>query len=309
MVRRKFIVIVAAAVSVVVGLLVGLGVGLTRKNSANEADDEFSGNANGTSISSNTTNTKLWVPSINSTWDYRLQLPHTTVNNSIEVYDIDLFDSDASLIKELHDEGHHVICYFSAGSYENWRPDKDNFTNSDLGNNLKGWKGEKWLNTSSWNVRNIMISRMEIAVAKSCDGVDPDNLDGYDNANGFGLTEDDAVNYIEFLSERAKARNLSIGLKNCGSIVQRVVNLTNWVVVELCIQYDECDLYRPFIEAKKPVFNVEYPKGDSTNNEDDVTLSQWTEYCNYNGSYEFETILKNMDLDLWIQLCPLRESG
>lgn len=41
--------------------------------------------------------------------------------------------------------GRKVICYFSAGSYENWRPDRHDFPSDVLGNNLEHWEGEKWL--------------------------------------------------------------------------------------------------------------------------------------------------------------------
>lgn len=60
--------------------------------------------------------------------------------------------------------------------------------------------------------------------------VDPDNVDGYDNDNGLKLTEKDAIEYMEFLSTEAHHRNLSIGLKNAGSIVKDVVKLVEWSV-------------------------------------------------------------------------------
>ncbi|WP_296982880.1 endo alpha-1,4 polygalactosaminidase [Thalassolituus sp. UBA1505] len=40
---------------------------------------------------------------------------------SAEIYDIDLFDNSASVIADLQAGGHKVICYFSGGSYEDWR--------------------------------------------------------------------------------------------------------------------------------------------------------------------------------------------
>jgi hypothetical protein len=72
-----------------------------------------------------------------------------------------------------------VICYFSAGSYEPGRPDSGDFKKEDMGAGLDGWPGEKWLKLSSENVRNIMKKRIDLAWKKGCDGVDPDNVDGY----------------------------------------------------------------------------------------------------------------------------------
>jgi hypothetical protein len=44
---------------------------------------------------------------------------------------------------------------------------------------LDGWPGERWLRLGSENVRRIMKGRVELAGQKGCDGVDPDNVDGY----------------------------------------------------------------------------------------------------------------------------------
>src|SRR4051812_14930332 len=59
----------------------------------------------------------------------------------IGVYDIDLFDSERATIDALHAAGAYVICYFSAGSRENWRPDATGFPEIVLGSNYEGWPG------------------------------------------------------------------------------------------------------------------------------------------------------------------------
>ena len=55
------------------------------------------------------------------------------------MYDIDLFDVPVDTIKALKQAGKTVICYFSAGSFEDWRPDKDRFPDSVKGKPLDGW--------------------------------------------------------------------------------------------------------------------------------------------------------------------------
>ena len=37
-------------------------------------------------------------------------------------------------------------------------------------------------------VRNIMTARMDLAVSKGCDGIEPDNVDGYESNTGFPIT-------------------------------------------------------------------------------------------------------------------------
>jgi hypothetical protein len=141
-------------------------------------------------------------------------------------------------------------------------------------------------------------------VSKGCDAIDPDNVDGYNNDNGLGLTEQDSVNYIAFLAQAAHARNLAIGLKNAGDIIPDVLDVVQFSVNEQCLQYNECDTFRPFIDQGKPVFHVEYPKGDDTNTNTSIAASKFNSICDDSTSKGFSTIVKNMDLDIWIEECP-----
>ncbi len=248
----------------------------------------------------------VWQPAEGATWNIKLLSPiasPSTVNRTISVWDIDLFDNTATAIKTMHGRGARVICYFSAGSYEDWRPDAASFKPADLGEDLDGWPGEKWLNIRSANVRKIMTARLDLAVKKGCDGVDPDNVDGYDNDNGLGLTEANSVNYMTFLATQAHNRGLAIGLKNAGDIIPDLLPCMQWSVNEQCIEYDECDTYAPFVHHGKPVFHIEYPKGSKTNNNKPVSQSKKTKICDDTSAAGFSTIIKNMDLDGWIQRC------
>jgi hypothetical protein len=228
----------------------------------------------------------------------------STVGSKFHVWDVDLFDNTAATIQTLKRRGHKVICYFSAGSYEGWRPDASSFSSADLGDDLDGWPGERWLDIRSQRVRNIMKTRLDLAVTKGCDGVDPDNVDGYDNDNGLGLTEADSVDYVTFLANQAHSRNLSVGLKNAGGIVDDVIDCVEWSVNEQCVQYDECDTYSAFIQHQKPVFHVEYPKGDTVSNDKPVAEKTRKKFCGGSKSAQgFSTILKNIDLDVWIETC------
>src|SRR2546430_3388139 len=130
------------------------------------------------------------------------------------MYDIDLFETPQSTIDALHAAGRRVICYLSAGTYEPGRPDSSQFPSSVRGNELPDWPGEYWLDTRSPTVRHIMQARMDLAVTKQCDGIEPDNVDGYTNSPGFALTATTQLDYNNFLATEAHVRNLSVGLKN-----------------------------------------------------------------------------------------------
>ena len=181
----------------------------------------------------------VWQPVVGSGWQIELRHSLTDTSLDVPVYDIDLVENSASTISALQGSGRKVICYFSTGTFESWRPDASSFTAVDKGNPLDGWPGEWWLNTKSTNVRNIMTARLDLAVSKGCDGVDPDNVDGYKQGTSFGLTTADAVDYISFLADAAHTRGLSIGLKNAGEIVPNVLSLMQWEVNEQCTRYKE----------------------------------------------------------------------
>lgn len=254
-----------------------------------------------------TTKTRAtWKPSVGDTWQIVLQDPikvnKKTLSPNVKVWTLDMYDNDASTFKALQDAGKKVICYFSAGSWEDWRDDADQFNDSDLGNDLDGWDDERWLNTRSTNVRNIMKQRIAYAASKGCNAIDPDNLDGYGNDTGMNLSKADSINYIKFLAKTAAAYNMSIGLKNSAEIVAQVLGSVDFVTVEQCIEYDECDAFAPFIKAGKPVFHIEYP--DSPNSMSTAsTNSICTSATKGSSTYGFTTIIKKLALDGWVKYC------
>jgi hypothetical protein len=196
---------------------------------------------------------------VTDTWQWQLTGTLNTTYD-VKVYDIDLYDTSATTILALQNRGKKVLCYFSAGSSENWRADFASFAAADMGNALDGWAGERWLDTRSSNVRAIMKQRLDLAKSKGCDGVEPDNVDGYLNKPGFALTAATQLDYNRFLASEAHARGLAIALKNNVDQVADLVGDFDLAVNEQCHQYNECGAYAAFVSAGKPVFNAEYAK-------------------------------------------------
>jgi hypothetical protein len=91
------------------------------------------------------------------------------------VWDVDLFDTDAATISTLKAQGKTVICYFSAGTWENWRDDANQIPTADQGKVLPEWPDEKWIRISSSAVRTVMANRIKLGSQKGCDAIDPDN--------------------------------------------------------------------------------------------------------------------------------------
>lgn len=205
-----------------------------------------------------------WTPAVTDTWEWQLQGKLKTTIDA-KVYDIDLFDNTAASIAALKANGRHVVCYFSAGSSENWRPDYSKFLTIDKGKAVDGWKGENWLDTRSPNVRVTMKARLDLAVTKGCDGVEPDNVDGYTNKPGFPLTTTTQLDYNRFLATEAHARGLKVALKNDIDQVIALAPYFDLALNEQCHQYSECSDYSAFVKAGKPVFNAEYSTTYVTN--------------------------------------------
>lgn len=177
----------------------------------------------------------------------------------VNVFNLDLLDTPPSTIEALHRHNVFVMCYFSAGSYEEWRPDADKFPAEVLGKDLEGWPGEKWLDIRRMDLlAPIIEARLDLAVSKGCHGVDPDNVNGYDNDTGFSLTYADQIRYNNFLAEAAHERGLSIGLKNDLKQIPDLISSFDWLLNEECFFYQECELLLPFVKMGKPVFVIEY---------------------------------------------------
>jgi len=238
----------------------------------------------------------LWQPKPGTSWQWQLS---GSIDTSIDVamYDIDLVEAPQAVIDELHGKGRVVICYFSAGSREDWRPDAGDFSSSDYGKGLQGWPGETWLDIRSANVRSIMKTRLDLAVQKGCDGVEPDNVDGYANDTGFPLTEADQLDYLAFLSTEAHGRSLSVGLKNTVDLVPKVVASFDWALNEECLTYSECSALAPFISAGKAVFHVEYVDQSSQG------AAKKASVCGDSSISGFSTLIKTWDLDAWRLAC------
>lgn len=205
-----------------------------------------------------------WRPDRATSWQWQLS---GTINTSYAVaaYDIDLFDAPVATIAALHGQGRRVICYFSAGSSENWRPDDAQFAASDRGRALDGWAGERWLRIDSASVRQVMTARLDLARGKGCDAVEPDNVDGYGNDNGLGLTAAMQLDYNRFLATEAHRRGLAVGLKNDIDQLATLQPSFDFAVNEQCHEFAECGGYSAFLDAGKPVFVAEYADRYRTN--------------------------------------------
>jgi hypothetical protein len=236
-----------------------------------------------------------WHPAPGLTWQWHLSDPPVDLTVDAQVYDIDLFDNDASVVKKLHDQGRKVICYISVGSREDWRPDADQFPPEVLGNDYDGWPGEKWLDIRRIDLlAPILRARLDLCKAKGFDAVEPDNIEIYDNNTGFPLTYADQFAYAFWLADEAHARGLSIGLKNAPDMVANSLSFFDFAITEDAFYYNWAEQMLPFVAAGKPVFAAEYTDMDV---DFDAT-------CAWGRQHNISFILKNRILTAFRITCP-----
>lgn len=233
---------------------------------------------------------KIWAPKPGVSWQWQLS---GKVDTSVraKVFDIDGADSSRELVKKLHAKGARVICYISAGSWEDWRKDASAFPDSVKGSDLDGWPGEKWLDIRRLDVLlPIMEKRIAACRAKGFDAVEPDNVDGYTNDSGFPLTAADQLAYNKAVAKIAHRHGMAVGLKNSPDLVRALVRHFDFAVVEECVTYRECAEWRPFTRAGKAVFHAEYKGSMKT-------------ICATTKPLGFSTIKKHRNLDAYRRTC------
>ena len=138
---------------------------------------------------------EIWHPPIDTTWQWQLIGQPIDASFDVDMYDIDLFDNESSVVADLQIQGRKVVCYLNAGGWENWRRDAGLFPLEVIGKNLDDWEGERWLDIRRLDVLGpILEARFDDCRDKGFDGIEPDNVDGFVNNPGFPMTYDELTN-------------------------------------------------------------------------------------------------------------------
>ena len=144
-----------------------------------------------------------------------------------------------------------------------------------------------------------MVDRMKLCKAKGFDAVDPDNVEDVDtwgDVTGFHLKRWDSIVYIRRLAANAHALGLAFGLKNASDLARysEVMSVADFTVTEDCFAQGWCADSKPFIDAGKPVFALEYT---------DNRIS-FTAFCAQAKALGLSPLLKRRSLDAWEKRCP-----
>lgn len=228
-------------------------------------------------------------PPVQAAWMYAIGARNTARLNagatpSGTVISLDLLDVKAEAITRLRKAGRYVICYYSAGTSESYRTDANSrkllAPALNLGEVGRGdgevWEGEKWLDIRGFaqagsarirTIKAVMTARLKLAQAKGCQAVEPDNVDAWSNDVGQNApagTPKKAVSAADQLAYNrwtaAEAHNYSLAalLKNDLDQVEALVNVYDGALNEECLSFDECEMLRPFRDAGKAIYVVQY---------------------------------------------------
>jgi hypothetical protein len=208
-----------------------------------------------------------------------------------DAYDVDLFDTAATTVADLHRRGRTVVCYINAGAWEDWRPDASAYPAAVKGRALDGWPGERWLDIRAIDtLRPILRARLDACRRKGFDGVEFDNVDGYTNGTGFPLAADDQLRFDRMLAREAHRRSLAVGLKNDLDQVRQLEPSFDFAIDESCWDFDECQRLHWFDDAGKAVLVIEYTPARA-------------QFCPTITGLGYFGMRKHLELDAWRRVC------
>jgi hypothetical protein len=181
---------------------------------------------------------------------------------------VDMFDTDATTIDSHKAAGRMVVCYFSAGTSEDWRDDVT--ANIDAWNavamgTMAQWGGEAWLDINQLDTLKVLMTpRLDLAASKGCNAVEPDNTDCFTNPDECAISGTAAeksaaqLAYNTWTAEYAHSKGMLCALKNTGDLAAQLATVHDFAIVEQCVQFNECSTYSPFFAQGKPIFGIEY---------------------------------------------------
>lgn len=207
-----------------------------------------------------------------------------------DIFDLDAFDTEPAVIQQLHQQGKYVICYINAGAVEDWRTDAHLYPPDIVGKSYQGWTGEHWVDIRDQEaLAPILEARLDLCQSKGFDGVEFDNVDGHQNETGFDLTASDQLKFSRWLADAAHKRSLAAGLKNNPDQIGELEPWYDFLILESCFNQGWCNQAKPFIEAKKTVFVIEYSNIDN--------------YCAIAKDNSITLLQKNLELNARRSTC------
>ena len=191
--------------------------------------------------------------------------------------------TNAGKIAELKGRGVKVICHINTGAVSLDEPDATKFPGYEMNppdrpdpvkaNSVIGYSVDdahpriRLLDLSlagraKWT--KYMFKRFDLAKQIGCDGVEPDRNDMVMGDPGFTAPEvsiTDQTSWFTEVGNQAHMRMLSAGMKGSDQIpgqTDALKDVYDWAMPERCAEFMGCDNLRPFINAHKAVFSIDF---------------------------------------------------
>ena len=158
-----------------------------------------------------------------------------------------------STVRTLHRQGRKAICYLDVGSWESYRPDAGQFPRSVIGNRYEGFPDERWLDIRRFQLlrRAAASAGSRCAPARASTRSSPTTSPAGKTRPAFRSPRADQLRFNRWIARQVHARGMAVALKNDGGQVEQLVGSFDFAIVEQCFQYEECGLYKPFVEARQ----------------------------------------------------------
>lgn len=182
---------------------------------------------------------------------------------------LDMYNYNPEDIKKCRESGTKLVIGYFSSQWSSWYPDSggdclghgpdtcyNKFTEEMLGEGLPHWKGERFVDPTSKEVRKIMMERIHLAKQKGFDGIDVDNTDFYHFDTGFDLDKKDSIDYLNFFIKGARDLGMIFSLKNSMDVMNDIFKVQLYQN-ESCYKYNECKVYD---SVDAPVFIISYKR-------------------------------------------------
>lgn len=189
-------------------------------------------------------------------WDWQIGAASLLMRNAgnggaVDIYDVDGFNTAASTVSAIKTSWvaatlphPRTLCYIDLGSWEDFRADGALFPPQTLGNALNGFPNERWIDVRQLGALQPVIDarlRNQCA-AKGFDGVEVDNIDGFDpsTTTGFQLTEQDGQAFLAYIYNKIHSLGMAAIWKNEPYATAWGHAYTDGAIVEQCYEFTEC---------------------------------------------------------------------
>ncbi|MBA3499164.1 MAG: endo alpha-1,4 polygalactosaminidase [Myxococcota bacterium] len=230
--------------------------------------------------------------------------------------------SQPGAIAQLDAAGTIVICHVGTGAvdlatdpdamkfpgYEASPPDRPTamVPNSAIGWSTPAGANERFVDFRNATAAKVLKKRIQLAKDIGCDGIlayrnDAASFAATTTMPGFTVSPQEQLDWIVAVAAEGHRLMISVGGRGGhGEVnVGEIDDDYDWLVADRCGELGDCGLARPFIEARRAVFGIDYDLA-----EDGTTPNTLALICQRWRDAQIDGIQKRAALDSFRATCP-----